>query len=79
MKAHKSVVVSLVYEAPTLLVGVVWLVGLLASVWGAVIFALHFALSRFPLCIDPQMQAVLWIKKKEGRALEGKIKKNIAQ
>ena len=30
--------------------------------------------SRFPLCIDPQMQAVLWIKKKEGRALDGKIK-----
>ena len=30
--------------------------------------------SRFPLCIDPQMQAIQWIKKKEGKAMEGKIK-----
>ena len=30
--------------------------------------------SRFPLCIDPQMQASLWIKKKEGRALENRVK-----
>lgn len=30
--------------------------------------------SRFPLCIDPQMQAVKWIKNKEGKNLEGRIK-----
>ena len=30
--------------------------------------------SRFPLCIDPQMQAITWIKQKEGKELEGKIK-----
>eukprot|EP00899_Mesostigma_viride_P018540 jgi/Mesvir1/26688/Mv20468-RA.1 len=30
--------------------------------------------SRFPLCIDPQMQAVNWIKKKEGKNLEGRVK-----
>ncbi|WZN62121.1 heavy chain alpha of dynein [Chloropicon roscoffensis] len=30
--------------------------------------------SRFPLCIDPQMQAITWIKKKEGKELEGKVK-----
>ncbi|MCO5597847.1 hypothetical protein L7F22_051931 [Adiantum nelumboides] len=30
--------------------------------------------SRFPLCIDPQMQAINWIKKKEGKLLEGRIK-----
>jgi len=30
--------------------------------------------SRWPLCIDPQMQAVNWIKKKEGNALDGRIK-----
>ena len=30
--------------------------------------------SRFPLCIDPQMQAVTWIKKREGKDLEGKVK-----
>lgn len=30
--------------------------------------------SRFPLCIDPQMQAVSWIKKKCGRELEGRVK-----
>ena len=30
--------------------------------------------SRFPLCIDPQMQAVNWIKRREGKLLEGKVK-----
>ena len=30
--------------------------------------------SRYPLCIDPQMQAVSWIKKREGKNLEGKVK-----
>eukprot|EP00960_Hanusia_phi_P039624 753955-Hanusia_phi.AAC.6 len=30
--------------------------------------------SRWPLCIDPQMQAVTWIKKKEGKELEGRTK-----
>ena len=30
--------------------------------------------SRWPLCIDPQMQAVNWIKRKEGKNLEGKVK-----
>eukprot|EP00741_Cyanophora_paradoxa_P015322 tig00000194_g14791.t1 len=30
--------------------------------------------SRFPLCIDPQMQAVRWIKKKEGKNLEGRVR-----
>jgi len=30
--------------------------------------------SRFPLCIDPQMQAVRWIKHREGKNLIGKIK-----
>ncbi|EFJ08822.1 hypothetical protein SELMODRAFT_131043 [Selaginella moellendorffii] len=31
--------------------------------------------SRFPLCIDPQMQqAISWIKKKEGKQLEGRVK-----
>lgn len=30
--------------------------------------------SRWPLCIDPQMQAVNWIKQKEGKNLEGKVK-----
>jgi len=30
---------------------------------------------RFPLCIDPQMQAVKWIKSREGSALEGKVKR----
>lgn len=30
--------------------------------------------SRFPLCIDPQMQAVSWIKQKEGKDLEGRIR-----
>lgn len=29
--------------------------------------------NRFPLCIDPQMQAVNWIKKREGKLLEGKV------
>jgi len=30
--------------------------------------------SRWPLCIDPQMQAVTWIKKKEGKELTDRIK-----
>ena len=30
--------------------------------------------SRYPLCIDPQMQAVRWIKQREGTNLTGKIK-----
>eukprot|EP00803_Ostreobium_quekettii_P011338 evm.model.scf_1312.1 EVM.evm.TU.scf_1312.1 scf_1312:839-40608(+) len=30
--------------------------------------------SRWPLCIDPQMQAARWIKKREGKNLEGKVK-----
>jgi len=30
--------------------------------------------SSFPLCVDPQMQAVTWIKKKEGKDLSGRIK-----
>eukprot|EP00798_Chlamydomonas_sp_ICE-L_P031818 gene31818-7022_t len=30
--------------------------------------------NRWPLCIDPQMQAVTWIKMKEGKQLDGKIK-----
>ena len=30
--------------------------------------------SRFPLCIDPQMQAVNWIKKREGKNLDGRVK-----
>lgn len=30
--------------------------------------------SRYPLCIDPQMQAVTWIKKKSGKELDGRIK-----
>ncbi|XP_073386148.1 dynein-1-alpha heavy chain, flagellar inner arm I1 complex isoform X3 [Physcomitrium patens] len=30
--------------------------------------------SRFPLCIDPQLQAINWIKKKEGKMLEGQIR-----
>jgi dynein heavy chain len=29
--------------------------------------------NRWPLCIDPQLQAVTWIKAKEGKALEGKV------
>ena len=29
--------------------------------------------ARWPLCIDPQMQAVTWIKTKEGKALDGKV------
>ena len=30
--------------------------------------------SRFALCIDPQMQAVNWIKRREGKKLDGKVK-----
>jgi dynein heavy chain len=30
--------------------------------------------SRFPLCVDPQSQAINWIKKKEGKMLEGRIR-----
>eukprot|EP00892_Ulva_mutabilis_P000667 jgi/Ulvmu1/10600/UM065_0055.1 len=30
--------------------------------------------SRFPLCIDPQMQAVSWIKRMCGKELEGRVK-----
>ncbi|KAF5830619.1 hypothetical protein DUNSADRAFT_14266 [Dunaliella salina] len=30
--------------------------------------------NRWPLCIDPQMQAVNWIKIREGKQLEGKVK-----
>ncbi len=29
--------------------------------------------NRWPLCIDPQMQAVNWIKIREGKQLEGKV------
>ena len=29
--------------------------------------------SRFALCIDPQMQAVNWIKRREGKKLDGKV------
>ena len=30
---------------------------------------------RFPLCIDPQMQASKWIKAREGASLEGKVRR----
>ncbi|KAL2608324.1 hypothetical protein R1flu_026897 [Riccia fluitans] len=30
--------------------------------------------SRYPLCIDPQLQAINWIKKKEGKQLEGRVR-----
>jgi dynein heavy chain, axonemal len=30
--------------------------------------------SRYPLCIDPQMQAVSWIKRRCGKELEGRVK-----
>jgi hypothetical protein len=29
--------------------------------------------NRWPLAIDPQMQAVNWIKSREGKLLEGKV------
>lgn len=33
--------------------------------------------ARWPLCIDPQMQAVSWIKRREGKQLEGKVSSRI--
>lgn len=33
--------------------------------------------ARWPLCIDPQMQAVTWIKAREGKQLEGKVRDNV--
>lgn len=30
--------------------------------------------ARWPLCIDPQMQAVTWIKNREGKLLEGRVR-----
>lgn len=30
--------------------------------------------NRWPLCIDPQMQAVNWIKIREGKQLDGKVR-----
>ena len=30
--------------------------------------------SRFPLCIDPQMQAIGWIKQREGKHLDGRTR-----
>ena len=30
--------------------------------------------SRYALCIDPQLQAITWLKTKEGKQLEGKVK-----
>ena len=43
-----AAITTLLRDLPTLLVGVLWLVGLLAGVWGAVLLALRVALSRFP-------------------------------
>jgi dynein heavy chain len=33
--------------------------------------------ARWPLCIDPQMQAVTWIKAREGKQLEGKVRLSV--
>ena len=30
--------------------------------------------NRWPLCVDPQMQALNWIKNKEGKQLDGKVR-----
>ena len=29
--------------------------------------------NRWPLCVDPQMQALNWIKSREGKQLDGKV------
>lgn len=29
--------------------------------------------NRWPLCVDPQMQALNWIKIREGKQLDGKV------
>ena len=30
--------------------------------------------NRWPLCVDPQMQALNWIKSREGKQLDGKVR-----